>query len=261
MTAVCRSANWPKRPAWPPARSACGSLATGSRRPREEQADIAATAPMTSRASVSCWPIANAACRWRRRSSVRSRGRRPLEVRYSIVREFQPSLQPLRLPLWAMLALSRAIEDECFARAGRPVLAGSFQTERAYRIAEHRWREIARTAALSFVLADFGRRTDASWRAARDPGRRPTCPSGANGPWSAWTRTTPRACRVGAPADSGRHGASRRSGPPRRSRPMRMRTAIGLAGPAVAERGADALAEIAGSAPPAADASQASRIA
>ncbi len=76
---------------------------------------------------------------------------------FAALREAQPGLQPARTPLWAMLALSRAIEDECLARAGRPVIAASFQTERAYRLAEPRWRELSRTAALAFVLAGFAR--------------------------------------------------------------------------------------------------------
>jgi len=173
---------------------------------------------------------------------------------FAAVREFQPNPQPLRLPLWAMLAVTRAIEDECLARAGRPVLAGSFQTERAYRTAEHRWRELSRSAVLSFVLADFGSpraprggplevRTGvdmpvrrewavialdphytaclAAWELPRQPGER----------WfeAIWT-TVP-----GVVTDA-------------------MRTAIGVAGPRVAQRGADALS---GSAPPAADATPA----
>lgn len=76
---------------------------------------------------------------------------------FAALREERPDLQPVRTPMWAMLALSRAIEDECLARAGRPVVAASFQTEQAYRIAEPRWRELNRTAALAFVLADFER--------------------------------------------------------------------------------------------------------
>jgi len=61
----------------------------------------------------------------------------------------------------AMLAISRAIEDECCARAQRPVLVGGFQTDRLYRQSEHRWQELARTAAATLVYADFpdGRRT------------------------------------------------------------------------------------------------------
>jgi DICT domain-containing protein len=77
---------------------------------------------------------------------------------FAALRARQPELQPRRLPLRAMLALSRAIEDECLSRAARPILAASFQRERPYRLAEHRWRELARGAALAFVLADFPQR-------------------------------------------------------------------------------------------------------
>jgi MerR family transcriptional regulator, light-induced transcriptional regulator len=77
---------------------------------------------------------------------------------FSTLREHQPELHPRRLPRTAMLALSHAIEDECLARAARPLLAAGFQHERHYRRAEHRWRELARSAELAFVLADFPRR-------------------------------------------------------------------------------------------------------
>jgi DICT domain-containing protein len=55
----------------------------------------------------------------------------------------------------AMLAISRAIEDECCAQADRPLLIGSFQRESFYRDSEARWRELARTAAATYVFADF----------------------------------------------------------------------------------------------------------
>ena len=53
--------------------------------------------------------------------------------------------------------MSRAIEDECLARAERPVLFGCFQRERFYRQSEGRWHELARTAERAVVLADFRR--------------------------------------------------------------------------------------------------------
>lgn len=67
------------------------------------------------------------------------------------------ALEPQRLSKRAMLCLSRAIEDECLARAERPLLFGSFQRERFYRASEARWRELARTAERAVVLADFPR--------------------------------------------------------------------------------------------------------
>ncbi len=60
-----------------------------------------------------------------------------------------------------MLAISRAIEDECLASGDRPVVIGSFQTLRAYRASEPRWRELARTASSVTVVAAF----PPEWRA------------------------------------------------------------------------------------------------
>lgn len=73
-----------------------------------------------------------------------------------------PALEPLVLRKASMLALSRAIEDECCARAERPLLCASFQRERFYRQAEDRWRELARTALRVIVFADFGAVADAA---------------------------------------------------------------------------------------------------
>jgi DICT domain-containing protein len=76
---------------------------------------------------------------------------------YSALRAGFPYLQSHLLSTRALLSLSHAIEDECCARAERPLLFGCFQHERAYRLAETRWREMARTAERSLVLADFRR--------------------------------------------------------------------------------------------------------
>jgi DICT domain-containing protein len=62
-------------------------------------------------------------------------------------------VQSLRKP--AVLALSRAIEDECCAQADRPLLFAAFQRERFYRASERRWRELSRTARMAVVFADF----------------------------------------------------------------------------------------------------------
>jgi DICT domain-containing protein len=67
---------------------------------------------------------------------------------------------PTVLPKPAVLALSRAIEDEYCARAASGVLVGCFQRERFYRHAERRWRELARTAQLAVALADFAGAAD-----------------------------------------------------------------------------------------------------
>lgn len=71
------------------------------------------------------------------------------------LRRRRPDLQPYVLPKRTLLALSYAIEDECVARAERPVVFGSFQRERFYRAAERRWRELWRGAELAIVMADF----------------------------------------------------------------------------------------------------------
>jgi MerR family transcriptional regulator, light-induced transcriptional regulator len=76
---------------------------------------------------------------------------------YAALRARFPELEPQLLPKPAMLIMSRAIEDECLARAERPVLFGCFERERFYRASEPRWRELARTAELAVVLAEFRR--------------------------------------------------------------------------------------------------------
>ena len=74
---------------------------------------------------------------------------------YAGVRRRRPDLQPYLLAKRTLIGLSHAIEDECAARAERPVLFGSFQRERFYRNAESRWRELARTSETAIVFADF----------------------------------------------------------------------------------------------------------
>ena len=75
------------------------------------------------------------------------------------LRRRRPDLTPYVLPKRTLLGLSHAIEDECCARAERPLLFGSFQREPFYRHAEQRWRELARTAELAVVFADFPERS------------------------------------------------------------------------------------------------------
>jgi MerR family transcriptional regulator, light-induced transcriptional regulator len=76
---------------------------------------------------------------------------------YAALRERFPGLEAQLLNKRAMLTISHAVEDECLARAERPVLFGCFQRERFYRRSEGRWRELARTAERAIVLADFRR--------------------------------------------------------------------------------------------------------
>jgi DICT domain-containing protein len=56
-----------------------------------------------------------------------------------------------------LLALTRAIEDECGARALRPVLLGSFQRQRFYQASASRWADLARGAEQTVIFADFAR--------------------------------------------------------------------------------------------------------
>jgi MerR family transcriptional regulator, light-induced transcriptional regulator len=74
---------------------------------------------------------------------------------FGALRERFPELHPHALPKRILVRLSHALEDECCARADRPVLFASFQHARFYRSAESRWRELSRTAERAIVFADF----------------------------------------------------------------------------------------------------------
>jgi MerR family transcriptional regulator, light-induced transcriptional regulator len=74
---------------------------------------------------------------------------------YAGLRRRHPELQPQVLRKSTALALTRAIEDECCARAERPLLFGSFQEARYFRGSAARWRDLARTARLTVVFAEF----------------------------------------------------------------------------------------------------------
>lgn len=74
---------------------------------------------------------------------------------YAGVRRRRPDLQPYLLPKRTLVGLSHAIEDECAARAERPVLFASFQRMRFWEQSRSRWSELARTAHAAFVFADF----------------------------------------------------------------------------------------------------------
>ena len=84
----------------------------------------------------------------------------PEESIFAGLRRRRPDLVPYTLPKRTLIGLSHAIEDECVARAERPVLFASFQRERFYRDAEPRWRELARTAEIAVVFADFAERRE-----------------------------------------------------------------------------------------------------
>jgi MerR family transcriptional regulator, light-induced transcriptional regulator len=80
----------------------------------------------------------------------------PPESFFAHLRSQAPGLQAHILPKRTLSALTWAVEDECCARADRPLLFGAFQREITYRRSETRWREVARTAARATVFADFG---------------------------------------------------------------------------------------------------------
>ena len=95
--------------------------------------------------------LAAAVARAKRHSAI------PAPSVYAALRRRRPDLEPrtLRKPL--LLALTHAIEDESLSRAERPMLFASFQTQRSYRQARARWRELSRGAELAVVFADFDR--------------------------------------------------------------------------------------------------------
>jgi DICT domain-containing protein len=72
------------------------------------------------------------------------------------LRRRHPALTPQVLRKVTLLALARAIEDECCARAERPVLFAAFQRQRFFLQSQRRWNELARTARVVVVFADFG---------------------------------------------------------------------------------------------------------
>lgn len=88
---------------------------------------------------------------------ARSEGSQPATSVYAALRRRRPDLEPRVLLKPMMLALSHAIEDEALARAERMMAFGSFQRERFYRQAGISWRELARTADVAVVFADFAR--------------------------------------------------------------------------------------------------------
>jgi DICT domain-containing protein len=74
---------------------------------------------------------------------------------FAELRRRRPDLVPRILTKRTLLALTRALEDECIARAQRPWLIATFQHERHYRRAQERWRDLDRTSHRSWALAAF----------------------------------------------------------------------------------------------------------
>jgi DICT domain-containing protein len=83
------------------------------------------------------------------------------------VRRRHPELRSQLLAKPALLALCRAIEDECCAQADRPLLFASFQRESFYGASEARWIELSRTALSAVVFADFAAPSSAGSRPVR----------------------------------------------------------------------------------------------
>lgn len=121
-------------------------LPSGHRRYTAADADLVRSVVRDRDAGIS---IAAAVERARRER------REPERSIFAGVRRRRPDLQPYLLPKRALVGLSHAIEDECCARARRPLLFGSFQRVRFWRHAEARWGELARTAHAAVVFADF----------------------------------------------------------------------------------------------------------
>jgi len=74
---------------------------------------------------------------------------------FAELRRRRPDLVPRILSKRTLLALTRALEDECLARAQKPWLIATFQHERYYRRAQARWRDLDRNAHRSWAIAAF----------------------------------------------------------------------------------------------------------
>jgi MerR family transcriptional regulator, light-induced transcriptional regulator len=92
---------------------------------------------------------------------ARHRRRLPAASVFAGLRRRRPDIAPVVLLKPAVLALTRAIEDEYCAHAAGGVLIGCFQRAEFYRGAERRWRELARTTDLAVALAEFAAPADA----------------------------------------------------------------------------------------------------
>jgi DICT domain-containing protein len=89
--------------------------------------------------------------------AVRRATTRPFRSRsiYAELRRGHPDLTSQVLSKRNLLALSRAIEDECCVRAEEPLLFGGFQRETFLRQSYARWVELARTARAAVVFANL----------------------------------------------------------------------------------------------------------
>ncbi len=79
----------------------------------------------------------------------------PVPSVFAGLRRRHARLSPQILSKRTLLALTRAVEDECCARAEHPVLFASFQRAEFYLQSRSRWRDLAQTAEHVVVFADF----------------------------------------------------------------------------------------------------------
>lgn len=124
-------------------------LASGHRRYANRDAELIAAAAEHRRHGLSV-----AAALARARANLAG----PPASVFATLRESRPELAPQTMERSALAGVSRAIEDECLARAIPGLLIGGFQREVFYRRSEARWRKLAASMVLTIVLADFQRR-------------------------------------------------------------------------------------------------------
>ena len=88
---------------------------------------------------------------------VQAAGPEPATSVFAALRRGPRRIETRQASKRAMVALSRALEDECSTRAEQGLLVGAFQKRRFYAQAEERWRDLTRPARLAVVFADFAR--------------------------------------------------------------------------------------------------------
>ncbi|MGZ4486079.1 MAG: DICT sensory domain-containing protein [Nocardioidaceae bacterium] len=93
-------------------------------------------------------------------SDAAAENRSGTESVYAELRRREPALAPQTLRKATLLALTRAFEDECCARAQRPLLFGGFQHARFLRQARARWEDLGATARHTVVFGALDDRSD-----------------------------------------------------------------------------------------------------
>ncbi len=137
--------NWEQRYGLPRPRRSAG----GQRRYTEADCELLAEV-LRRRAEGLSLPAAMA-------QATAGAGNSPGPSIFAGLRRQYPDLRVHVLDKAILLALTWAIEDECCARAQRPVLVGSFQRQRYYRAAAPRWADLTRSAEQTVIFADFAR--------------------------------------------------------------------------------------------------------